>query len=460
MTRYDVLLEVEVLHDYSLNRGEIVHEALNLEHQARVMEQYSSTRFLSITPTLPTVRVLAGHQMLFKTTATGFLVAVKLDPESSESRPTIPLSLNFKLAFALQVSDPYFYNYTALSSDSQGFFFFSNQSGNEATGGQFLSVPVPIFDPSQAYQADEVYSEPSGDTVNLFRALRDTGSAVAPVAADWERIPNDTFDASEGYLENSIALAENRIYRALIDLGPGSDLDDDTQWEQFDTLANQYVTSADRVTIHPNLFNIDLSSLPLPRATLRIFRHGETVALWEQHYEAENGNLETAQVVLSGIVPGLYRLEVLDESLAIIPQLGFEFYLDSTAVREGWFGVIEIGLGSGELALLDDSGNLRTPRYTLRFLNRATRWRYHFPADQAVGNGADVTPEDPDNSRILVTALPRPLTLFATGILLQAENTEPPQMAEEVLLPEPGINRIRRQNAQWYSEIHLSNLPL
>ncbi len=460
MTQYGILFEVEVLHDYSLNLGDIVHETLNPEQQVQVRDQYSTASFLSITPTSKTERTLAGQQMLFKSTKIGFLVAVKLDSESLEARPAIPLSPDFQLAFALQVKDPYFFNYTALRADSPGFYLLSNNSANEAAGGRFLSVPVPAFDSQRTYQADEVYSENLGDRINLFRALRDTIPRTTPLNEDWERIPADTFDASTSYAEDSIVLAENLLYRALQDIGSGSDLNDTTQWEQFDTLANQYVTSADTVTLKPTLFNVDLRSVPLSQATFRIFRQEETVAAWEQQYEAENGNLETAQLFLAGLAPDLYRLEVLDEALAIVPELGFEFYLDSTAVRDRWFGVIQIGLGSGDLALLDSSGNLRVPRYTLRFLNRATRWRYLFPAAQSVGIGAEVVPEVPGNNRTLVTALPRPLTRFGTGIRLQADDTGTSTVSEEVLLPEPGISRIRRQNDQWYSDIHLSNLPL
>ena len=53
--------------------------------------------------------------------------------------------------------------------------------------------------------------------------------------------------------------------------------------------------------------------------------------------------------------------------------------------RENWFGVIEIGIGAADFALLNADGTLRSPRYVLRFLNRSTRWRYIFPSAQSVG---------------------------------------------------------------------------
>ena len=75
------------------------------------------------------------------------------------------------------------------------------------------------------------------------------------------------------------------------------------------------------------------------------------------------------------------------------------------------------------------------------------------------GTGSEVLPEDSDN-RILITNEPRPLTLFGQGALLQTDLPGPPSVNEEIALPRPETKRIRYQDAQWFSEIHMSNLPL
>ncbi|NEQ45481.1 MAG: hypothetical protein F6K00_18840 [Leptolyngbya sp. SIOISBB] len=463
MTHYAVLFEVDVWHDYGLNRGGILHEALSLEQQAQVMAQYASDRFLKITPTATTARTLAGQQLLFRPTPKGFLVGVKLAPTASESRPLVPLAADFQLTFALQVIDPYFFNYTALHSEVPPFHWLSNESGNAIAGQRFLSAPVSPFDPERAYQADELYSEPAGETVNLFRSRRDMGPTAPdpnPISDDWEPIPTDTFDPTLAYPEAAIVLVANQVYRARQAVAAGSDVTDATQWERGTTIANQYVTSADRLAVRAPLFNLDLSSAALTQATVRILRGATTAIAWEQSFESGDGPLATAQVTLSSLPPGRYRLEVLDAARVPLPALGFDFYLDATARRDRWLGVIHIGLGNGDFALLDGAGSVRSPRYRLRFLNRASRWRYRFPADQAIGTGADVVPETPDNQQVLVTAQPLPLTRFGTGIRLQAEDAATPSVSEEVLLPQPDIRRIQRQNAQWYSDIYLSNLSV
>lgn len=462
MTRYAVLFEVEIGHDFSLNQGEIVHEALSLEQQQQVMAQSSRDRWLSITPTAATAPTLAGQQMLFKTTTSGFLVGVKLDP-TADLQPFISLPSGFQLTFALQVTDPYFFNYTALTSDTLPFYWFSNASNNRVAGQQFLSLPVPPFDPNRAYRADDLYSEPAGDTMNLFRALQDTGPVElleTPISGHWVRIPADTFDPSSGYNAGTIVLVDNQTYRALQQTGAGSDVTNASLWEPIATLANQYVTEADTLPLRPPQFNLDLSPAALSEATVQLFRRDSSTAAWEQMFEVEDGVLETVQLTLGRLTPDRYRLEVLNDALTPLPELGFEFYLDGTAVRDRWLGVITIGLGSGEFALLDDSGQVRSPRYRLRFLNRASRWRYRFPNDQTLPAGADIALESPDNNQVWVTAQPRPLTRYGTGLLLRADNPDTDDVSEEMFLPQPSINRIQRQEAQWYSDIYLANLPV
>jgi hypothetical protein len=360
MTRYAILFEVDVLHDYFLNRGSLVHEALAVDQREAVSRRYTANTFLKVFPSGPTEQTLAGHKMLFKTTATGFLVAVQTDAAGPDNRPVIPPGTDFRLTFVLRLSDPRFFNYTALTALSSGLYCFSNASGNAVAGGRFLSLPVPAFDAARAYEADEVYADSSGATVSLFRALRDTDPSATPTVGDWERIPPDTWNASATYTRGGVVLFANRLYRALVD-GPGNDLTDATQWEPLGILANQYVTAADSQVLKPALCNLDLSSAALPQATVRLLRPGGTVVA-EYIYAAESDNLGVVQLDLRVLAPGPYRLQVLDNALTVVPSLGFNFYLDSEAVREGWFGVIEITAGNGALALFNNAGNLRSPR--------------------------------------------------------------------------------------------------
>ncbi len=460
MMRYGLLFEVAILHDYFLNKGDVVYEALQDDQRPAVMRFYNVGDFIDVFPTERTRKLLAGHKMIFKNTATGFLVGVRQDPTGSANRPAIMPDADFRLTFGLRITDPRFFNYTTLAPLVTGFYRFGNNSHNLLAGGRFLSAPVPVFDAARHYEAGDVYAKAVDGTFTVFHALRDTGPSANPKTEDWQGINTDTWNANTLYAKDAIVLSNNRVYRALVER-PGSDFGNHSQWLLLAVLANQYVTPQDRVVLTAGLFDLDLTGKGLTQAIVRLIRTGEDVPAIEESHVVENGELGRIQLDLRGLSAGLYRLQVMNDAGLAVAVTGFDFnlYLDAEAVREGWFGVIDVEPGDGEFALLDVAHILRSPAYTLRFLNRATRWRYFFQAPQPVGSGAEVAPEGSDN-RILATPLPRPLTCFGTGLRLQADDLGTSGVSEEVLLPEPETNRIRRQDAQWWSEIHVSNLRL
>jgi hypothetical protein len=396
--------------------------------------------------------------MIFRPTDTGFMVAVQLDMSAPDIRPAIPPAADFNLTFVLRVKDARFANYTELGAVGTGFVRFGNDSQNTVAGVNYLSRRIAAFDAARRYVAGDTRIEPAGSTFDLFLALRDTGPTAAPVAADWRRIPADTFDAALAYQAGAVVLSANQLFRALVN-NPGSNLNNPADWQPVGLLGNQYVSAADNALQVARLYNLDIGGAALSQATARVFRANGADMASEQQFSVAQGVLGQVQIDLRSLDPGPYRVEVLDGALVAVPGLGGAIYLAPAARTQGWFGVIDIGPGTGGFALLNVNGTLRAPRYALRFLNRSTRWRYIFPAAQTVGTGAEVAPEA-GSDRILVTAAPRPLTLFGAGSRLQADDASTPAVSEEVLLPAPEANRIRRQNAEWYSEIHVSNLTV
>jgi hypothetical protein len=378
MSSYRTLFQVDIAHDYFLSRGEVVFEALSAAEQSRLSAMWSVPAVLEIAPDEPTRAVLQGHRMVWRATAAGFVVAVTRDPTANDLRPFIPPAADFRLRFELRRVDPRFAVYTELGPETTGFYRFSNASLNSVAGTCFLSRRVAGFDAARRYVAGETYAEAAGSTFNLFRAVRDSGPAAAPIVADWSRIPADTFDAAASYQAGAVVLSANQVYRARVN-NPGGDLSDATVWQPVTPLANQYVTVADAS--------------------------------------------------------------------------------DPAGQPRSVFGLIEIGTGSGDFALFNPDGSLRSPRYALRFLNRATRWRYIFPSAQAVGTGAEVAQEAGD-ARVLITARPRALTRFGSGSRLQAASLANATVSEEILLPAPEASGLRREAAGWYSETHVTNVTV
>lgn len=456
MIRYRPLFHVDIAHDYFLSRGDVVVEAQTDADRAALTALYAVDDVLEILPTDETVFVLAGHKMIFRTSASGFMVAVRLDPSDTAARPMVPPVAGFRLAFSLRLTDPRFANYTELGPVATMFYRFGNDSQNATAGVNYLSRRVAVFDASRRYVAGEIRAEAAGPTFDVFLALRDTGPAATPVAADWRRIPADTFSATATYQQGALVLSANRLFRALINQ-PGTDLTNAAEWQPVGLLGNQYVTVTDAILPVPSLFTLDIGDLALPQAIVRVFPSGGTAVAAEQTFIAEQGTLDEIQVDLRGLTAGPYRADIVNTSAAVVRAVAV--YLAPRAATDNWFGVVEIGIGTGDFALFNNDGTLRTPRYVLRFLNRATRWRYIFPSPQQVGTGADVAPESSDN-RILVTALPRPLTRFGTGSRLQADSPATPTVSEEILLPAPEVHLIRRQNTEWFSETHVPNFTV
>jgi hypothetical protein len=456
MIRYRPLFHVDIAHDYFLSRGDVVFEAHADAERAALTGLYAVNDVLEIYPDDRTVSTLAGHKMIFRATASGFTVAVQLDPSAADIRPLVPPPPDFRLTFALRLVDPRFGNYTELGPDATGFYRFGNDSQNRTAGVNFLSTRVPVFSATRRYVAGEVRAQAAGATFDLFLALRDTGPAAAPIPADWRRIPADTFSATTTYQVGALVLFSNQLFRALVN-GPGTDLTDATQWQPVSLLGNQYVTAADSILPVSSLFNLDISDLALDVATVRVFPPGAAVAAKEQTFAAGPATLTQAQIDLRGFPPGAYRVEILNALAVVVREL--PCFLAPRAAAENWFGVIEIGSGTADFAVFNNDGTLRAPRYALRFLNRATRWRYIFPSAQQVGAGADVV-VDAGNNRILVTPAARPLTRFGAGSRLQADSAATPAVSEEILLPAPEVNRIRRQNAEWFSETPVPNFTV
>lgn len=454
MIRYRPLFHVDIAHDYFLSRGDVVFEALSDTDRAALTGLYGVNAFLEIHPDDTTVSTLSGHRMIFRATGSGFVVAVQLDPSAADSRPLVRPPADLRLTFGLRLAEARFANYTELGPVATGFYRLGNDSQNRTAGVNFLSTRVPGFSATRRYVAGEVRAQAAGATFDLFLALRDTGPAAAPLPADWRRIPLDTFNATTTYLAGAIVLSGNQLFRALVD-NPGTDLTDATRWQPAGALGNQYVTVADTVLPVSGLVTLDLSDVALTSATVRVVPSGGPAAATEQTFTAAQGTLRDVQVDLRGLTPGSCRLDIVDANAVVLRSL--QCFLSPRAITEKWFGVIEIGTGTGDFALFNTDGTLRAPRYAVRFLNRATRWRYIFPSAQPAGAGADVAVEA-GNPRLLVTPAPRPLTRFGTGARLQADSAVTPTVSEEILLPAPEVNRIRRQNAEWFSETHVPNI--
>ena len=71
-TTYGLLFEVTLLHNYFLNNGEETFASMSAADKEKMLQQFDTDAFTTITPTLETNTVLKNYKMIFKKNKTGF----------------------------------------------------------------------------------------------------------------------------------------------------------------------------------------------------------------------------------------------------------------------------------------------------------------------------------------------------------------------------------------------------
>lgn len=122
---YGLLFEVTVFHNYFLNNGEKTFESMANTDKEKMLQQFSTDAFTTITPTLETITVLKNYKMVFKKTKTGFSVFIKVK-ETDELDPFIKVPKDLNLNFLIKLNDYQFENYTNLDFALTQVYLFSN----------------------------------------------------------------------------------------------------------------------------------------------------------------------------------------------------------------------------------------------------------------------------------------------------------------------------------------------
>lgn len=120
---YELLFEVTLPHNYFLNNGEKTFASMTNADKEKMLQQFDTDAFSTITPTLETNTVLRNHKMIFKKTKTGFGIYIKV---KGESDPFIKVPIDLNLKFLIKINDYQFENYTNLDFAPTQVYLFSN----------------------------------------------------------------------------------------------------------------------------------------------------------------------------------------------------------------------------------------------------------------------------------------------------------------------------------------------
>lgn len=452
--RYATLFNVRITHAFFENMDRAPFDLLTAEQRRIIGRQRAVAAFIAIAPASETRRLLNDQRMVFKARADGFRVGVEIN---AAGEPFVPISGDLNLRFALRPSDPRLASYTSPEVVGRTFLRLGNDSGNVIATRPFLTQPVAPFSATTAYSAGDIRTVAQGATFQLHQAIRDTGPSAAPDAADWTRLFDDTHDPARVYAAGDRASSGNQVFEALVN-APGAIGGAD--WQLMDTLANQFATRRDAMALHPALFRLDVSAAASASVTVNLRRPGIATIVHTDRAAVDTGNVLEALVDARSIPPGRYEIEVLDAASASVAALASTVYIDGDAVNCNWLGVIEIGAGINEFALLTAGGAVRDPAamFELAFLNRSSRWRYRFSRAQPIGAGADVAAEGATGTVLLSTEV-WPHTRSSQGIRLRADDPATPA-PEDIALPSPSTSTVRREAGQWVSEQFLTNFPV
>jgi hypothetical protein len=124
--RYKPLFEVQVLHNYFLNKGTQLFAAMNQADKQKQLALYNLLQFMRVEPARETMTKLNGYGLVFKTDAIGFRVWCKV--ENDGVTPVIQIEDNTCFTFLLKIADRRFYNFTSLKMENAGkLYYLSNQ---------------------------------------------------------------------------------------------------------------------------------------------------------------------------------------------------------------------------------------------------------------------------------------------------------------------------------------------
>jgi hypothetical protein len=385
---YRKLFEVEIRHDYFILPGAIEKFATD----------YKVAKLFSIKPSPETAKLMQDYKMIFRFTDLGFVILIesKFINSASVYVSTIDLINELNFSFYWTLNDPYVLNYTNQRIFELGkkIYYFSNRTGSVEGTVSYLNKAIPAF--GTTYLNDPLYR--LGDMVSQSGSTFELIEKESPVinfptnSARWQKINN----AVVNYVNpnDRVPLQNTRFVYERINTNPGEFI-------------------AARL--------LDINNLEVPLGLIPGTNQPQN------EYRAPLSGSDPVNFLLdfSGIKAGLYTLEI-NEMSGITQK---SFYLVDPLLNNNLFGVSAFCVSGTTLPFRFILENtvlncwvLDTPhkKFTIRFRNRLTRWKY-LNQDETIFN------QPPS---------PRPLTKTFSAY------TVPGPGGTTINLPDPEINKI------------------
>jgi hypothetical protein len=367
---------------------------INYEYffQLEVLHRYFTDSICDdfiITPSAQTQSVLNGNKMLAKQYGNRLFVGVQVD---DKGKAFMTLSPDLQLVFFLRLNNPLFFNYTNLSSTYPAgkVYYFTNRYNNTANAKNFISHAA-FYNDSKTYHPGNISVDNTGIVYECIKSCIGVVPSNAN-AANWMAIDN-----------------------------------------------NQYVSEADALQWMPSVSTYTFKS-PQNSAVISVNAYDITNKKFTKNVLSKTipfaQSTSSFRLDLSSLSTGKYQLTVNGVAQWI--------YINNELTMQPAFAIVEIFNDTNLAAAyrLLSGTTLKSPVYTINFLNRATIWKYILKSTSkgiittTSGFGFPTT-----NESTIVSQSPIPLSEAPLDISLKVSvvdnNSVTPFTVSDVACPSP-----------------------
>lgn len=365
------------------------------------------------------LQVINGHKILVKQYNNQLYAGVQSVASGTNLKTFTPVEQGVQFTFFLWLSNPLFSNFTNLTATGitpGKLYYFTNRNNNVANGKTFLSGKIGAYNNTKTYTPGALAANTSG---LVFRAIRTNKP------------------------------------------GNLADLTQTDFWVPVDDAAStgQYQSEADAVQWIPSLsaYQFDAGSLQ-SSAAISILGYDTSAKTYTKTFISNTlvfaSPVPSFALDLTALDPGKYHLTVNGKAQWI-------YINDELSTAGKPFAVIEIfnDAAPASCVLTDSNNILKSPKYSLYFLNRATIWKYILASGSAASIADAGTPSiyQFGSSANGITSL-KPIPLSDKGLDLQLTLTANNNQFKPIACADPQRLAYVSQNGDTYScsEIYLN----
>ena len=362
-----------------------------------------------------TTGVVNGHKMLVKQYNNQLYAGIQSIATGTQLKAFTPVEQGMQLTFFLWLNNPLFPNYTNLASTTLPgkIYYFTNRNNNVANGTNFLTAKIAAYNSAKTYNLGDLAANATG---LVYRAIKGNK-------------PGNQFD-----------LTKTDYWMPVDDAQSPNQYQSEADALQWMASLSAYKFAAAQTSAVISVLGYDTTA------------HNYTKSIISKTLTFPNP-LSSFALDLTTLDPGKYSLTVNGKQQWI--------YINDELNADRPFAVIDIFADASPASslLVDGTGMLKSPKYALCFLNRATIWKYIL----ASGNAANIS--DPaslyqfSNSAIGLTSV-KPIPLSNKALTLNLTVTNNSHNIEYTPIPCADPQRLAfvKQGTDTYScsEIYLN----